>query len=98
MIGVFVKFRYGDNFDERAIRMIAETARERFEGMRGLHTKVFTFNSEKREAINFYVWDSEDAAKAFFTDELLERVTGIYGVRAIIEFVQIATLVENVLA
>lgn len=96
MIGVFVKFRYGDNFDERAIRKIAETVRERFEGMQGLRSKAFTFNSEKREAINFYVWDSEDAAKAFFTDELLERVTGIYGVRPSIEFVQIATLVENV--
>jgi heme-degrading monooxygenase HmoA len=95
MIGVFVIFRYGDNFDEQAIRKIAETARERFEGMPGLRSKAFTFNSEKREAINFYVWDSEDAAKAFFTDDLLERVSGIYGVRPIIELVQIATLVEN---
>ena len=33
MIGVFVTFRYGDNFDERAVRKIAETARVRFEGM-----------------------------------------------------------------
>jgi heme-degrading monooxygenase HmoA len=96
MIGVFATFRYGDNFDERAIRMIAETARERFEKMPGLRSKSLTFITEKREAINFYVWDSENAAKAFFTDELLERVTGIYGVRPIIEFVQIATLVENV--
>ena len=96
MIGVFVIFRYGDNLDERAICKIAETARGRFEGMPGLRSKVFTFNCEKREAINFYVWDSEDAAKAFFTDELLERVTGIYGVRPMIEFVQIATCVENV--
>jgi heme-degrading monooxygenase HmoA len=96
MIGVFVIFRYGDNFDERAIRKIAETVRERFEGMPGLRSKAFTVNSEKREAINFYIWDSEDAAKAFFTDELLERVTGIYGVRPIIKFAQIAALVENV--
>jgi len=43
-----------------------------------------------------YVWDSEEAAKAFFTDEMLERVAGLYGVRPTIEFVQIATLVENV--
>jgi hypothetical protein len=45
--------------------------------------------------VNFYVWDSEDAANAFFTDELLERVTGLYGVRPTVEIVQIATLVEN---
>ena len=98
MIGVFVTFRYGDNFDERALRKIAETARARFEGMPGLRSKAFTLNSGKREATNFYVWESEDTAKAFFTDELLERVTGLYGVRPTVEFVQIATLVENVRA
>jgi uncharacterized protein YfiM (DUF2279 family) len=96
VIGVFVTFRYGDNFDERAVRKIAETARARFEGMSGLRSKAFTFNSAKREAVNFYVWDSEDAAKAFFSDELIEHVTGLYGVRPSVEFVQIATLVENV--
>ncbi len=95
MIGVFVKFRYGDNFDEQAVRKIAETARVRFEGMPGLRSKAFTVNSEKHEAVNFYVWDSEDAAKAFFTDQLLERVAGLYGVRPSVEFVQIASLVEN---
>jgi heme-degrading monooxygenase HmoA len=98
MIGVFVTFHYGDNFDERGVRKIAETARARFEGMPGLRSKVFTLNAAKREATNFYVWDSEDAAKAFFSDELLERVTGLYGVRPSVEFVQIATLVENVRA
>ena len=95
MIGVFVTFRYGDNFDEQAVRKIAETARARFEGMPGLRSKALTVNSGKREATNFYVWDSEDAAKAFFTDELMERVTGLYGVRPSVEFVQIASLVEN---
>jgi hypothetical protein len=98
MIGVFVNFRYGDNFDEQALRKIAETARARFEGMPGLRSKAFTLNSAKREATNFYVWDSEDAAKAFFSDELLERVTDLYGVRPAVEFVQIAALVENVRA
>ena len=95
MIGVFVTFRYGSDFDEHAVRKIAETSRGRFEGMTGLRSKAFTVNSGKREATNFYVWDSEDAAKAFFTDALLERITGLYGVRPSVEFVQIVTLVEN---
>jgi hypothetical protein len=98
MIGVFVTFRYGDNFDEQAVRKIAETARARFEGMPELRSKAFTLNPGKREATNFYVWDSEDAAKAFFTDELLQRVTSLYGVRPNVDFVQIATLVENIRA
>lgn len=98
MIGVFVTFRSGENFDERAVRTIAETARAKFEGMPGLRSKAFTLNSAKREATNFYVWDSEDAAKAFFTNALLDRVSGLYGVRPDVEFVQIAALVENVRA
>ena len=95
MIGVFVTFRYGENFDEQAVRKIAETARVRFEGMPGLRSKAFTLNSGKHEATNFYVWDSEEAAKAFFTDQVLERAAGLYGVRPSVEFVQIASLVEN---
>jgi len=95
MIGVFVTFRYGHNFDEQALRKIAETACASFEGMPGLRSKAFTVNAGKSEATNFYVWDSEDAAKAFFNDAILERVTGLYGVRPGVEFVQIAALVEN---
>ena len=95
MIGVFVTFRYGDTFDEQAVRKIAETARAKFEGMPGLRSKAFTVSSGRHVARNFYVWESEDAAKAFFTDELLQLVTNLYGVRPDIEFVQIAALVEN---
>ena len=98
MIGVLVTFRYEDKFDEQSVRNIAQSARTRFEGMPGLRSKAFTLNPRKREATNFYVWDSNDAANAFFDDALLERVTGLYGVRPDIEFVQIAELVENVRA
>ena len=95
MIGVFVTFRYGEDFDEQAVRKLAETARPRFQGMPGLRSKAFTVNPGRREATNFYIWDSEAAAKAFFTAAMVERVTGLYGVRPSVEFAQIATLVEN---
>lgn len=64
--------------------------------MPGLRSKAFTLNPGKREAANFYIWDSDEAAGEFFTDELLQRIAGLYGVRPTLEFVQIATLVENV--
>jgi len=95
MIGVFVTFRYQHDFAGEKIRGIAETARPLFEKMPGLRFKAFTLNPEAREAINFYVWDSEEAAKAFFNEELIQRVTGLYGVRPSIAFVEIATLVDN---
>lgn len=95
MIGVFVTFRYGDDFDEARVRKIAENARAKFEGMAGLRSKAFTIDVAKRVATNFYVWDSDAAAKDFFSDALLAAVTGLYGVRPSVEFVQIAALVEN---
>jgi hypothetical protein len=95
MIGVFVTFRYGDDFDEQRVQKIAETARAKFEGMPGLRSKAFTISAAKREATNFYVWESEDAARGFFSDALLERITSLYGVRPSVDFVQIAALTEN---
>jgi hypothetical protein len=95
MIGVFITFRYPDYVDEQALRNIAEAARARFQGLPGLRSKAFTINTQRREARNFYLWDSQDAARCFFTDTLVERVTALYGVRPTVEFVEIAALVEN---
>ena len=98
MIGVFVTFRYADDFDEDAVRKIAGTARAKFEGMPGLRLKAFTVDPARRQASNFYVWDSHDAAKAFFTDARLRGITELYGAAPEVDFVQIATLVENACA
>ena len=95
MVGVFVRFRYDGEVDRSLVTGIAEGARERFEGMPGLRNKFFTVDDENGEAINFYVWDSIEAAEAFFTEELLERVTGLYGVRPTLEYVDIPVLVDN---
>lgn len=95
MIGVFVRFRYSAGFDDQMLRNVAEGARPKFEAMPGLRSKVFTIDRARREATNFYLWDSEEAAKAFYTDELLDRITSLYGVRPSVEFVEIAALVDN---
>jgi len=39
--------------------------------------------------------DSEEAAHGFLSDELVERVTGLYGVRPTLTFVEVAELVDN---
>ena len=41
------------------------------------------------EAVNFYLWDSDEAAKKFFSDQLLEGVTALYGVRPTIEYADV---------
>ncbi len=96
MIGTFVTFHYDNDLDAGTLRTIADKARIKFEGMSGLRSKAFTLNSGKREAVNFYVWDSEQSARAFFTEDMLERVAALYGAPPRIEYVQVAALVENI--
>jgi len=54
-----------------------------------------TVDETRQRAMNFYLWESIDAAKSFFSDELRRRVTGLYGVEPTIAFVEIAQLVDN---
>jgi hypothetical protein len=95
MIAVLVRFRYESGFNEARVRQVAEGARARFEGMPGLRSKAFTIDPVNREAINFYVWESEEAAKAFFSPQLIDRVAELYGVRPTVQFVDVAVLVDN---
>lgn len=95
MIAVLIRFRYESEFNETYVRQLADRVRAKFEGMSGLRSKTFTVDSVNQEALNFYVWDSEEAAKAFFSPQLIEQVTELYGVRPTIQFADIVTLVDN---
>ena len=95
MIGVSVVFDYEGNFDRSRVVEVAKNSRKMFEGLSGLRFKAFTLDEKKQRAMNFYVWDSQEAAEAFFTDELRERVTGLYGVAPTVSFLEIAELVDN---
>jgi hypothetical protein len=95
VIGVNVTFQYEASFDRERVIGVAVSARATFEGMPGLRYKFFTLDESERRATNFYVWDSKEAALEFFSDQLRERVTGLYGVMPTIEFVEIAQIVDN---
>lgn len=98
MIAVFVTFDYADNFDRNRILAIAEKARGTFVGMAGLRQKAFSIDDENRRVRNVYFWDSAEAARAFFTPALAERIRGLYGVAASIEFAEVVALVDNAAA
>jgi hypothetical protein len=95
MIGVNVSFNYDGDFDHARVLGVAKNARGMFEGMPGLRFKFFTLDEKQQRATNFYVWDSQEMAERFFSDELRERVTGLYGVAPSIDFVEIAEIVDN---
>ena len=47
------------------------------------------------QARNFYLWDDEEKARAFFTEEVVDMVTGIYGVAPEIEYLEMLEFVDN---
>ena len=94
MIAVFVTFD-SDMLDEGVVRKVASEAKGTFEGMPGLRNKFFTLAENHQQATNVYVWGSEQAAREFFSDQLLDQVTGLYGVRPRIEFAEVLELVDN---
>ena len=95
MICVSVVFDYDGDFDRSRVITVANNAWTMFEGLPGLQFKFFTLDEKQERALNFYVWDSLEAAEAFFTDELRERVTGLYGVSPTISYLEIAEVVDN---
>ena len=95
MIGVIVTLGPGEGLDHAKATGIAQNASSMFEGMPGLRSKVFTWDADSATAYNVYVWDSEEAARAFFSPELTEMVIGLYGVAPDVRFVEIAALVDN---
>jgi hypothetical protein len=95
MTGVFVTFDLGAAFDAARLTQLAQAALPKFQGMPELVSKTFTIDAGARQAVNFYVWRSEVAARRFFSDETLAWVTGVYGVQPAVRYVQVAGRVEN---
>ncbi|WP_327364066.1 hypothetical protein [Streptomyces sp. NBC_01296] len=95
MIGVLVTFTQTDKFDRSSIAKIADELRGPFEGMAGLRFKSFMLGEDGVQAKNFYAWDDEEKARAFFTPELVEKVTGVYGAPPKIEYLDIVGFVDN---
>ncbi len=93
--GVKVTFEYDGNFDRSRVITVAEKARRMFEGLPGVRFEFVTFDEKQQRAVNFYVWETKEAAESFFSDELRKRVTGLYGVPPAIDYVEIAEIVDN---
>ncbi|MFI8823939.1 hypothetical protein [Streptomyces sp. NPDC053431] len=95
MIGVLVTFTQNDKFDRSTIAKIAGELRGPFEGMTGLRFKSFMLDEDGGQAKNFYVWDDEEKGRSFFTDELVGKVTEVYGAPPAIEYFDIVGFVDN---
>jgi Putative mono-oxygenase ydhR len=95
MIGANVHFDYNGDFDRARITKVAENTRAVIESTPGVRFKFYTLDEKNQRATNFYVWDSQDAAERFFSEETRALVTDLYGVAPTIDYVEIAEIVDN---
>ena len=95
MIGVIVTLGPGKDLNRERATAVAEQEGPMFQGMDGLLSKVFMWNNETETVINTYVWDSEEAARAFFTPEVKARVIELYGVEPHVQFAEVSALIDN---
>ncbi len=95
MIATFVTFELGDSFDEGTVKNLAQMSQGKFQDMPGLRSKTWTVDADKKQARNFYVWEEEAAARNFFSVQMLENVSKLYGVHPSIEYAEIGALVDN---
>lgn len=87
MVEVLLTFRYGAEFDEARIHQVAEAARGESPSTPSLRSKELMIDTANRAAVHHYVWDSEDAAHEFFTQDRIELVTALYRVRPNVQFI-----------
>jgi heme-degrading monooxygenase HmoA len=66
MMGVIVTLGPDKDLNRERATLVAEQDGPMFRGMDGLLSKVFMWNDVTETVINTYVWDSEEAARAFF--------------------------------
>ena len=96
MIGVIVTLGPGPNLNRQRASAVAEQEAPMFEGMDGLRSKVFMWDDETGTVINTYVWESEPAARAFFTSpEVKAKIIELYGVEPQVRFAEVSALIDN---
>lgn len=94
MVEVLLTFRFGPEFDEARIRQVAEGAQAEPNGTPGLRSKELMIDATNQGAVHLYAWNSEAAAREFFTPDRIELITALYGVRPTVHFKhQIKTVV-----
>lgn len=92
---VFVSLRMNGDLDAARLRELAQRYRSIFAGLPGLRGKAFTALHGDAEAVNVYLWRSEDEARSFFSPACLEAVAGAYGVPPRLTYARVLALVDN---
>ena len=64
---------------EPRIRQLFDAVADRYLGVPGLIRKYFGFSPDGAQVVGIYLWESSEAADAFYSDEWMAGVTERWG-------------------
>jgi hypothetical protein len=67
------------NLNEPTIRQLFAQVAGNYLGIPGLIRKYFGFTEDAKSVIGIYLWETKEAADAFYTDEWMAGVTERWG-------------------
>lgn len=79
MIAMQYTIRLAGDYDLQLLRDRVAQRKKLFDGLKGLLHKTYMFNPEQAVYAPFYVWENDDAARAFLTSDLFRNVIKTFG-------------------
>ena len=79
MIAMQYTIRFAGDYDNQLLLDRVARRKSLFEGLDGVLHKAYLFNSDQAIYAPFYVWENDDAARAFLTGDLFRDVVDTFG-------------------
>ncbi len=96
IIASIVTFRHPEGaYDRERFEAINRSTAPKYEGLAALIWKSYWYDDDARENGGIYLWSSREAAEATHDEAHLERLTGLYGVRPSVRWLDVPVFVDN---
>ena len=95
MIGVLVSWDLEMPVYREALIEKFQARRALADGVPDLYFKAYWIDEQRGEYGGFYLWESRQAAEAFYSPEWVDRATAHYGSRPEIRYLEVPLLVNN---
>lgn len=96
MIAVHVTFEHpAEDWAPDQLRLLFEPTVSNYVGRPHLLSKTYWIDEARRQFGGFYLWESEEAARAHYEDGFVERATARFGAPPQIRYLSVAFQVDN---
>lgn len=95
MVTVLVQFALPEGVSEAEVHDLFVASAPRFQTIPGLISKSYLYHGDRRTGGGTYLWESRDAAEAFFGADFRAMIREKYGVEPEITYFRTTVSVDN---